>query len=199
MVQTAFMHLWILYATGIMQTIQPLLRSLEVDLTPINCTECDVLELVAMARRGDHIAVRSVNKNKPDVIWHHGIFINFRKIIHMHPDGNISAVAIQAFVRHAVGESGSYADRAAIINYVADSDIARSATCDRALSATVDEFMQSIVYNGLKDNCECFAVWCRTGRQVTPPCIGCFLHDIQVQPLKHYYNKLAHSGGSLVK
>ena len=85
-----------------MTAFEPLLRSLEVDLTPSSCTECYYLELAGEARLGDHIAVRSVVNNKPDVIWHHGIFINPRRIVHMHPSNNISSVTMREFVAFTV-------------------------------------------------------------------------------------------------
>ena len=181
-----------------MQAVQPLLRSLDVDLTPENCTECSVFTVAALAKCGDHIAVRAVSNSKPDVIWHHGIFIDANTIVHMHPNNNISSITIDKFMAHTIQEPGSFTDRAAIINYARDSDQSRALTSKRALMSIDDSFMQSIVYDGLKDNCECFAVWCRTDRYDSCSRIICILSLVPITHAINCAHKLR-AGGNLSK
>ena len=153
--------------------LQPLLRALGVDLTPASCTECSIFDLTSTARPGDHVAVRSVVLEIPDVIWHHGIYLGNSYLAHMHPVGNISRVTMDRFMARVIDRQRQHAnttgvttcaDRAVIVKYHGDSDYQRARTRTIAAWSCTDESMQAIVYHGLRANCECFAVWCRTER-----------------------------------
>ena len=93
--------------------LQTLLKGgLDVDLTPRNCKLCSLVTLLAHVKPGDHIAVRSVYRGRSDVIWHHGIFIGGLHVVHMHPYGNISKVALDEFT--VAPSDDTYVESAAV-------------------------------------------------------------------------------------
>lgn len=146
-----------------MQALQVLLEATGIDLTPRHYRETGVFTLMCEALPGDHIAVRTVTDGALDITWHHGIYLGQYRVAHMHPDGNISAVSFDTFVRDIVGVD-TYVDTAVIIDYDKDSSLAKELTVKVAEWAMADPGMQHIAYNAVAANCECFASFCRTGR-----------------------------------
>ncbi len=143
--------------------LQSLLRGWGVDLTPQRLQPCSVYSLTKKARPGDHIAVRSVVKDKQDVIWHHGVYVGDDHVVHMHPDGNISKVPIDDFMAGLLTVD-TYVESAGVIPYEPDTDEARACTMVAALHAARDPEMQRIVYDLVEHQCDGFVAWCRTGR-----------------------------------
>ena len=118
---------------------------------------------VAEAAPGDHIAVRCVTNGKPDAIWHHGLYVGDNKLIHMHPEANISEVGIDNFMR-ALPQANTYIDKVVVVEYSGDSPFAKQVAVKVAMWALRDDSMRKLTCNIIGANCECFAAFCRTGR-----------------------------------
>lgn len=149
---------------------QAVLRCLELDLTPSGFDEHGPYAVLAHARPGDHVAVRSVVKGKADVIWHHGIYVGDGCIVHMHPKNDISKVHFNDFMA-AIPTSDTYIEKAGIVTYHGDGDQARAACVINAVAATVAPELQQITYDVVRHQCDGFATWCRTGRYAVLTCM----------------------------
>jgi hypothetical protein len=130
------------------------------DLVPTSKTECGKYDISGIAKPGDHIAVRTVYYNKPDVIWHHGIYMGDCRVVYMHPiTGNISNVRLSEFAVLQLHlddmYDDMYVDKTAIVVYEGDNPQLKALTM--LIASNASNTNKEIEYDD-------FASWCRTGR-----------------------------------
>lgn len=96
------------------------------ELTPNNYDGGGPYTLVIRARKGDHIAVRTISKSNGGVTWHHGVYIDTDHVIKAN-----STVTLEAFVMGLYTDD-NYVDSAGVVQYEGDSDFHRSITAGAA-------------------------------------------------------------------
>ena len=136
--------------------------TLKVD--PASTVECGLYDISGLAERGDHVAVRSVDKGTLDASWHHGIYQGESRVVHMRTAPGvkrISEVSLAEFIGTGLAND-TYLDRAAIIAYEDDTPEFKATSSVIAAAATTEAAMSQ--GGGMfQGGCDGFAVWCRTG------------------------------------
>lgn len=124
------------------------------------------MSAVTEINRGDHIA-RPIIKNGPVSPWHHGIYAGHdgkdHLVIHVQGDDKASATIRQDTMENFAQD----ATHIAIVEYREDNEDHRNATFERAHEALKNP--PGELYDLLRNNCEHFATYCRTGRYVLDP------------------------------
>ena len=132
------------------------------------------MSAVTKSNPGDHIA-RPIIKDGPVSPWHHGIYAGHdgkdHLVIHMQGDDKASATIRQDTMENFAQD----ATHIAIVEYQEDNEDHRKATLDRAREALEEKAHEALknppgeFYDLLRNNCEHFATYCRTGRYVLDP------------------------------
>jgi hypothetical protein len=150
-----------------LEELQNILRERGIDLKPNNAS------LIAFPQRvdeelypGAHIATGEEGAGN---IYHHGIVLsnqNVMLIAHFWgPGGSVTAkiqtTNLAAFLAGDPKFAGKITRPLYLISYKNDNDQKRQQTVDRAKEML--ENSSAVEYNILTSNCECFAVYCRTG------------------------------------
>jgi hypothetical protein len=154
-------------SSSFLGALQKILRDNGIDLKPNNA------RLIAFPERADealypgaHIATGEEGAGN---IYHHGIVLSNRRemsIAHFWGPGSSETAKIQtttlaAFLAGHPDSAGKRTRPMYLISYENDNAQKREQTVDRA-----EEVLQNssaVTYNIVTSNCECFAVYCRTG------------------------------------
>ena len=141
-----------------------------------NAVEYHPSELLVNIKQGDHIATKS---NMP--YWHHGIYVgkdgNEYYVVDMHGRNKAEAVVKKRLFREFL----EGVNRCVVIQYDDDSKEKRKFSKDFAIRLAEKLANTEGLYNILNFSCECFATYCRVGRQV----VSDYLHiNISLQNLK---------------
>jgi len=147
-----------------------------LELEPIHNTmvkECNFYEQIL---EGSQIAYQTSAPGRGNFIWHHGIYIGNKKVIHMYggnkENAKIRCDSVETFMEHANG-------RCIVIEYDNDNHESRLLTCYFAKFFLESHGSVQGLYNISSFNCEHFATFCRTGRWRLA--INNFIHQLCIQ------------------
>ena len=134
--------------------IVPLLKALNLDLSPTARVLVPVLHFLRDVQAGSHIAVQ-IREGGP---WHHGVYAGDDAVIHLFGDDKGDAHVQQCSVLDFIkGKS-----IVAVVTYEGDSDEKLKASVQAAKMLML-KLPQRNLYDVRTFNCEHFAVLCRSG------------------------------------
>jgi len=144
------------------------------------------MSAVTKINPGDQIA-RPIIKDGSVSPWHHGIYAGHdgkdHLVIHMQGDDKASATIRQNTMENFAQD----ATHIVIVEYQEDNEDHRKATLERAREALKNP--PGKLYDLLRNNCEHFATWCRTGMYVLNPDTDNVLNILYEQALRRTPSK----------
>ena len=130
-----------------------LIRSNDIDLTPLNGTLYKFVNFYMVVKQGSHVAVQCKSG-----VFHHGIYCKFNEIIHFSGDTKDDAVISTTSVDDFSTQPEFY-----LISYPGENDHTRCLSIEIATTLCNRFGHVKGLYHIFKANCECFAIYCKTG------------------------------------
>lgn len=129
-----------------------------IDLSPTHAEFVNFFEDIEI---GSQIACQTKIRVLDSFVWHHGIFIGNKQVIHMSgatkENATIQCVSVNKFMENAQS-------RCVVIHYDNDNEELRLLTCYFAHFFLEAHGSKERLYNIYSFNCEHFATFCRTGK-----------------------------------